>query len=477
MATADVSPTRVEPEPFTSTRNACKLCAPLGACLAFRGVEGAVPFLHGSQGCATYIRRYMISHFKEPVDIACSNFGETTAIFGGKQNLQVGLENVMRQYRPQLIGIATTCLAETIGDDVSLFLHQIRRETAAAGTPADGPFTPGATPPLVCVSTPSYAGSHAEGFHAAVRALVAALAEENDSCDDPSTTDSRVNLMPGMVSPADIRHLRELLADFGLAATVVPDYSDTLDGPAWQQYRQIPPGGTPIDALRAMGSARATIELGSTWESRQTAGALLEDRHGVPRHELPLPIGVCLTDALCEALEQITGRPTPHKHEAERGRLIDAMVDAHKYVFGKRAVVCGEPDLVVGLAGLLAEIGVVPAICASGASTGRLREAVAAVAPDVIAEVNVLEDVDFSDIEEQAADAKIDLVVGNSKGFKLSKKLGVPLVRVGFPIHDRIGGPRLIHVGYRGAQQLFDRIANALLEAKQDASPVGYTYM
>ncbi len=69
---------------FTATRNACKLCAPLGACLAFRGVEGAVPFLHGSQGCSTYIRRYMISHFKEPIDIACANFGEAAAIFGGQ---------------------------------------------------------------------------------------------------------------------------------------------------------------------------------------------------------------------------------------------------------------------------------------------------------------------------------------------------------------------------------------------------------
>ena len=56
--------------PQNATRNACKLCAPLGASLAFRGVEGAVPFLHGSQGCATYIRRYTISHFREPVDIA-----------------------------------------------------------------------------------------------------------------------------------------------------------------------------------------------------------------------------------------------------------------------------------------------------------------------------------------------------------------------------------------------------------------------
>ena len=71
---------------FTATRNPCKLCAPLGACLVFRGVEGCIPFLHGSQGCATYIRRYLISHFREPMDIASSNFHEESAIFGGSSN-------------------------------------------------------------------------------------------------------------------------------------------------------------------------------------------------------------------------------------------------------------------------------------------------------------------------------------------------------------------------------------------------------
>jgi nitrogenase molybdenum-iron protein NifN len=50
-------------------------------------------------------------------------------------------------------------------------------------------------------------------------------------------------------------------------------------------------------------------------------------------------------------------------------------------------------------------------------------------------------------------------------------------VRVGFPIHDRIGGPRLLHLGYEGAQALFDRIANTLIERRQGASAVGYTYM
>ena len=101
---------------FVATRNACKLCTPLGACLAFAGVEGARTILHGSQGCATYIRRYMISHFKEPIDIASSNFSESATIFGGRDNLRAGLANVARQYQPTVIGVATTCLAETIGE-------------------------------------------------------------------------------------------------------------------------------------------------------------------------------------------------------------------------------------------------------------------------------------------------------------------------------------------------------------------------
>jgi len=44
-----------------------------------QGIAGTVPFLHGSQGCATYIRRYLISHFREPMDIAASNFAEHAA--------------------------------------------------------------------------------------------------------------------------------------------------------------------------------------------------------------------------------------------------------------------------------------------------------------------------------------------------------------------------------------------------------------
>ena len=106
IATAPAVDNGYKGHSHVSTTNACKLCTPLGATLAFKGVEGAIPFLHGSQGCATYMRRYIISHFREPMDIASSALGEKNAIYGGGPNLKKGLLNAMQKYGAKVIGVA-----------------------------------------------------------------------------------------------------------------------------------------------------------------------------------------------------------------------------------------------------------------------------------------------------------------------------------------------------------------------------------
>ena len=452
--------TEAASEPMVATRNACKLCAPLGACLALKGIEGAASFLHGSQGCATYIRRYLISHFREPVDIAVSGFSEATTVFGGGENLRNGLDNVTRQYRPGLIGIATTCLPETIGDDVGMLLREYHPERAAGSE----------LPELVHVSTPSYKGTHVDGFHATVRAAVEQLAEGGPA-------GGHVNVFPGMVSPADLRYVKEVAADFGLDAGVLADYSETLDGPQLDESEKIPAGGTPVAAIRRMGSARASVELGRTLTAAKSAGGALEAKYGVPRLDLGWPVGVLESDRFFAALSELSGRGVPEKHAKERGRLVDSYVDAHKYVFGKRAVVFGEEDLVVGLASFLSEIGVRVVLCASGGESGRLAAAVEAVADPAAGEIAVREGMDFAAMGEVARGLAPDLLMGSSKGYAVARELDVPLIRVGFPIHDRIGGQRILHLGYRGAQQLFDAVTNALLARGQERSSVGYSYL
>ncbi len=451
----------------TATQNACKLCNPLGACLAFRGIEKCVPFLHGSQGCATYIRRYLISHFKEPIDIASSNFNEDTAVFGGSHNLKLGLKNVTRQYKPEVIGLATTCLSETIGDDVDMILKEyVRLFDNGEPLPDGKPL-----PIMIHASTPSYQGSHIDGFHAAMKATVKQLAAEGPK-------KNLLNLFPNMVSPADLRHLKEILKDFSIPFVLLPDYSQTLDGGPWAEYHRIPEGGTPVKAIRETGMASGSIEFSSVLDDEKSAAGYLEKTFDVARYTMPLPIGIKQSDAFFGLLEKLSEKPLPEKYEDERRRLVDAYADGHKYIFDKKAIVYGEEDLVVAMTAFLREIGIVPVLCASGGKSGMLKKRLKELIPDCEeAGIKIRDGVDFVDIEDEARLLKPDMLIGNSKGYTMSRKNNIPFIRIGFPIHDRFGGQRLHHLCYRGTQELFDRIVNTVIAEKQGSSPIGYTYM
>jgi nitrogenase molybdenum-iron protein NifN len=310
----------------------------------------------------------------------------------------------------------------------------------------------GQVPTFIHASTPSYAGSHAEGFHNTVLAAVKTLSTFSQHEDT-------LALLPGMVSPADVRYLKEILDDFKQEAIVFPDYSETLDNVYTSEYQLIPSGGTPIASIQRLGNAKAVIQLGTSFNKLpgknreggvQTAGEWLESTHFVPLHTLPLPIGIEATDAFMAVLEKTTGKPQPEKYLKERGRLLDSYVDAHKYVFGKKVLIYGEPDLVAALSSWTKEIGMEPF---------------------------AFEGADFETMREHCETIQPDLLLGNSKGYYIARERDIPLVRLGFPIHDRMGANRIEHLGYRGTQQLFDRVVNALLEYKQDHSPIGYKYL
>ena len=63
-----------------------------------------------------------------------------------------------------------------------------------------------------------------------------------------------------------------------------------------------------------------------------------------------------------DALAELSGRRLPRGLEAERSRLLDSYVDAHKHVFGKKALLYGDVDFVEALAAFLREIGMIPVL-------------------------------------------------------------------------------------------------------------------
>ncbi len=434
--------------------NPCKMCMPMGAATALYGIKKCMSILHGSQGCSTYIRRHMATHYNEPVDIASSSLTEEGTVYGGEKNLLKGLLNLIRIYDPEVIGVATTCLAETIGEDIHRIIGSFYEKY-----PEYKKVT------IIPISSAGYSGTHYEGFMEALYQIVKAVPMD-------TAKNNKVNVVTGQLSPADTRYLKGLLESFHLDYILLPDLSENLDGVYQPEYQKLPGGGTDIRDIGKMAGARMTIELSAFPEETKSVGQYLQDTYGVPCQVCNLPVGLRDNDRLLKILKAVSGQEIPCTIVKERGRYLDAMIDSHKYFGEVRAAVYGEPDFVYSAVRLCAENGILPVIAATGSRCDRikgliveeLRELAAGFDPG---RTEILDEVDFQTIEELAGELQVNLLFGNSDGRRIAGKLGIKLVRRSFPVHDHMGGQRLRSLGYDGSLTILDEIANVMMDAKE----------
>lgn len=433
--------------------NPCKMCMPMGSATAFYGIEKCMTILHGSQGCATYIRRHMATHYNEPVDIASSSLTEQGTVYGGSTNLKKGLKNLIQLYCPEVIGVMTTCLAETIGEDVSGIIDEFYEENPEYQDI-----------PIISCSSPGYGGSQYEGYFEALYAIVSSVEMETEK-------NNLVNVVTAPLSPADSRYIKQVVQAFGLEAVLLPDISENLDGVHAKEYQRLPQGGTNIRKIRKMGGARMTLEL-SGLPHKHSVGEYLSETCNVPCKKLNLPVGLRDTDAFLKALSELSGNSIPDDIREARGRYLDAMIDSHKYNSAGRAVVFGEPDLILSMVRLMCENGVLPVVCAAGSVCPELKEL---LMPEVqkladmyfVEEYAIADQADFKDIQQMTREFHGNLMIGNSDGRRVAQEEGLPLVRRGFPIHDHIGGQRLRMLGYEGGMEFLDEITNTLIDTTE----------
>ena len=427
--------------------NPCNMCMPMGGILPFKGLEKSMVILHGSQGCSTYMRRHIAEHFNEPIDVGSSSLNEKGTVYGGEENLKKGLDNLIKVYQPKVVGVLTTCLAETIGEDIDRITAKYLQEKGIKNFP------------IITVPTPGYGDSHTEGYWLAVRRIVESLATKIKK-------HRKVNVIVPNISPADVREIKRLLDLMKIKYTLLPDFSDTLDRPFERPYKKIPDGGTKLKDIAAMAGAPATIQLGLTVYENLSPGHYLEEKFGVPLYNVPIPIGLENTDKFINTLKQISGYDLPESLQMERGRLLDGMIDSHKYNFQGRSVIYGEPELAYAVSKTCLENGIYPVLVATGSKNSRLVELLEPhLARDVV-DTLVIKETDFNRIRELSIEKGANIAIGSSDGKYLTEKAGIPLVRIGFPIHDRVGGQRLLSVGYTGTLMFLDRITNTLLENK-----------
>ncbi len=433
--------------------NPCKMCMPMGAMTAFYGIKNCVSILHGSQGCSTYIRRHMATHYNEPIDIASSSLTEHGTVYGGEENLKKGLTNLIDLYHPQVVGVATTCLAETIGEDINRIIQIYYEEN-----PDKREVT------IIPVHSAGYGGTQFEGYFAALTAIVSEV--EMDT-----KPNNKINIISSYMSPADMRTLKELCKLFELDIILLPDLSENLDGVFKEKYNRLPEDGTDIVDIKQMAGARATIEI-SNMEFENSPAKVLKEKYGVPYTRVNVPVGLRDNDAFLKVLSKLSGKEIPQLLKQQRGRYLDAMIDSHKYNSEGRAVVFGEPDFIISMIRICEENGIMPMITATGSVFPRLVDYVKNSIEDIakryfVEDYTIADDVDFKDIETAAERYGCNLMIGNSDGRRIEEHLQIALVRRSFPVHDRVGGQRLKTIGYEGSLTLLDELSNAILSRKE----------
>ncbi len=426
----DISASRVKVSTKAATVNPQKNSPALGATMAYLGIDNMLGLLHGAQGCSTFIRLQLSRHYKESIALNATAMSEDTAIFGGWDNLKKGIGRVIEKFHPEVVGVMTSGLTETMGDDVQSAIVHFRQEHPEV-----------AHIPIIHAATPDYCGSLQEGYAAAVEAIVFTLPEGGDTVAD------QVNFLPGAhLTPADVEELKELIESFGLTVLTIPDISNAMDGHIDDVVSPLSTGGIPVSEIRKGGRSVATLYVG---DSLAKAALKLKDKFGIPAYGFTSLTGLAETDRFMEALSAISGRPIPEKHRRWRSRLMDAMVDSH-YQFGtKKVAIALESDNLKTLTRFLAGMGCDIQAALSATRTRGL---------DALPCGNVFVG-DLEDLEEAAKGA--DLIVANSNGRQAAAKLKIGAhLRAGLPVFDRLGAHQKMWAGYRGTLNLVFETAN-----------------
>ena len=429
-----------------ASTNPLKVSPALGAALAFLGIDRCIPLFHGSQGCTAFALVLMVRHFREAIPLQTTAMNELSTILGGADHVEEAIINLRSRAQPRVIGLCSTALTETRGEDMAGDLKQITRNHPE-WSDLD----------IVYASTPDYMGGLQEGWSSAVKATIESLV--------PAATGQKtlrqVNLLPGShLTPADVEELRDLIEGFGLQTVVLPDLSRSLDG--WVPDTHVPTslGGTTVAEIRSLSQSAMTFAVG---EQMRPAAAALTARAGVPYRVFPSMTGLDAVDAMVETLIEISGSGPSDRVKRERSRLVDAMLDAH-FPFGEAKIaIAAEPDLLLALARLVTSLG------------AKVTTAVTTVSSELLGDIpaDTVCIGDLGDLEDAAAGT--DLILTNAHGAAPAQRLGLPLYRVGFPIFDRLGAAHALSVGYRGTRRLIFDLGNLLLdhsgehEAAQDS--------
>lgn len=428
----------------------------VGGALAILGIKGAIPLMHGSQGCTAFAKVFFVRHFREPVPLQTTAMDQVSSVMGADDNIVEALKTMSEKSKPALIGLVTTGLAETQGADIKRAVAEFRRQ-----------YPQFESTQVVAVNTPDFTGSFESGFAITLKGILETLVPETNTEETQRVGLRRrqVNVLcGGNLTPTDLEYLSESIERFGLRPLLIPDLSGSLDGHLDDQpHSPITTGGVSVADIATAGESIATLAVG---ESLHSAAEWLEQRTRVPSFSFGHLLGLEEVDRWLMTLSNISGEPVPVIDQKHRKQLQDAMLDTHFMIGHARIAIASDPDMLAAFSRLVTAMGaeVVTAVSpAKGAALKSLK----------VAEVTIG---DLEDMELSARQQNAQLLLTNSHGVESAERLGIPILRIGFPQYDLVGGFQRCWFGYRGTSQALFDLANLLMSHHKEVEPYHSIY-
>lgn len=410
--------------------NPTKLSQPMGASLAFLGLNKCMPLMHGALGCASFTKVFFTRHFNDPIAMQTTAVNDITAVIdGGHWGVLESIKNITAKVTPDIIGLHTTGLTETKGDDIRAVSELIREEQ-----------------PIVWVNTPDFEGGFESGYAKAVSAMIKQLITKTTQIDI-----NKALIIPNAnLKPIEVEKIKEQLELFGYLPFALPDISLSLDGHLDEKPSTLTSGGIDYTDIKELGNSSLVITIGHSVKEcgENFIKEVNPDSSLVHFDSLS---GLINSDAFYKELMNKKGLTSVHpKIIRWRKRLQDALLDTHFAIGSSKFAVVGQNDDVHSICELLSEAGGVVSI------------AIVSEKSPINDKIKALEVIvgDFYDLESYQNEYEI--LITNFHGIQIARKYSKGLVTRGYPNYEDVGNALKNDLLYEGSCYFLFEVANTI---------------
>jgi len=409
--------------------NPIKLSQPMGAMLCFLGIKNCMPLMHGAQGCASFSKVFFTRHFNDPIAVQTTAVNDITAVIdGGDYSISESIKNITSKVKPDLVGLFTTGLTETKGDDIKGATILLQDQQT-----------------ICYVNTPDFEGSIESGFAKSIEAIIDQLVISSDTVD----TQKAVIIPNVNIKPIEIEKIKDTVALFGYEVVALPDLSDSLDGHLGLKQGALSSGGISVEEIKELATASLVITIGS---SVKKAGQKLNEKNEkINLFHYDSLGGLENSDKFFKDLCTVKKVSTPHPSIVRwRKRLQDALLDTHFALGSSSVVLALEPDQCISIANTIIEAG------------ANIKAIITTHKNDLLDDIeceNLLIG-DFEDVEKYLEDSEI--LISNFHGERYTMKHKKALMLRGFPDYEGVGNQLKNDILYEGSAYLLFEMANII---------------